>query len=93
MDALDVAGLAGGRLIDLVLLLLLAEVAALWYWWRRKRRGIAPLDLLYNAAAGALLLLAVRAALTGSRALVPLWLCAALVAHLLDLARRWRRES
>jgi hypothetical protein len=93
VDTLYTGGLASGRLIDLVLLLLAGEVAALLWWWRRRRGGIAPPDLCYNAAAGALLLLAVRAALTGSRELLPLWLCAALVAHLLDLARRWRRES
>ena len=42
--------------------------------------------------AGAFLLLALRAALTGASWIpVALWLLAALFAHLVDLVRRWRK--
>jgi O-antigen/teichoic acid export membrane protein len=51
-------------------------------------------DLLANAAAGACLLLALRAALTGAGwAWVAAALCAALIAHLFDLVRRWPRRG
>ena len=84
--------LSSGRLIDLVLGLMVLEALALGAWRRRTGSGIAPLDLLVNLAAGVALMLAVRTALTGATGWVPVWLCAALAAHLADLACRWRRH-
>jgi hypothetical protein len=47
---------------------------------------------VFNLLAGACLLMALRSALSGSGwAWIAAWLFAALVAHLADLARRWRR--
>jgi len=80
---------AGGRIVDLVLALVVLEALALWIHHRRTGRGIAPADFLPNLAAGACLLLALRAALAGSGWIwIAAWLAAALAAHLADLARR-----
>jgi hypothetical protein len=81
--------LASGRAVDLVLLLMLAE--ALWLW--RGRQVAAPAVAL-ALLPGALILLAVRVALTGG----PWWavaglLAASLPAHVADLAKRgWLRR-
>ena len=84
--------LRSGRLLDAILLLILLEGIVLGLWHSRTGRGIAPLDLSVNLAAGALLLLAMRAALvSGDAAAAAPWLAAALVAHVADLARRWSR--
>jgi hypothetical protein len=82
---------ASGRIVDLILLLLVAETAALAVWRQRTGGGIATLDIVMNNLAGAGLLLALRAALTGGpwTAIAP-WLLAALGAHLADVARRWQ---
>lgn len=81
-----------GRIVELILGLMLLEAVALVVWQRRTGRGIAPLDLCVNLAAGALLLLALRAALPAAASLDPApFLAAALVAHIADLARRWNR--
>jgi hypothetical protein len=75
--------------VDLALLLLAVELAALAGWRRATGRGPAVSDLLANAAAGAGVLLALRAALTGAGwPWVAAGLSASLVAHLFDLARR-----
>ena len=81
--------LASGRLVDAILVLMALECAGIAIAGRRF--GIALRDVAANLAAGAFLLLALRAALTG--AAVP-WtlacLAGALVAHLVDLASRRR---
>ena len=83
---------ASGRVVDLILGLMVLEAVVLLAWRRRTGSGIAPLDLVVNLCAGALLLLALRAAIVASdpSAATP-FLAAALVAHLADLARRWQR--
>ena len=84
--------LSSGRMIDVILALVALEAVALVAYHRRTARGIAPTAVVFNLAAGAFLLLAARAALTG--AAWP-WIAAALLgalcAHLLDLAHRWTR--
>lgn len=58
----------------------------------RRAYSACAIELAANLAAGAFLLLALRAALAGAG---PVWIAAsllgALVAHLADLALRWRR--
>lgn len=82
---------ASGRLVDLVLGLMVLEGVLLAAYRRRTGRGIAPADLLVNLLAGGALLLALRAALTGAGwTSIALWLAIALLAHVADLARRWR---
>ena len=83
-----------GRIIDLILLLVVAEAALLaWLGPRAGREslftGIAP-----TLVSGALLLLAVRAALSGLWwGWVALILTLALISHGIDLALRWRKAG
>lgn len=81
------AGLfASGRAVDFVLVVLVAE--ALWLIGRRRT------DVLPALIPGALILLAVRAALTGSEWFVVAgWLALSLPAHLYDLRRRLTSAS
>jgi len=80
------------RLLDLALALIALEGVALWGWRMWSGQGPAPLALLPNLLSGAFLILVARALLSGAG---PLWtgaaLTAALMAHLADLAARWRR--
>lgn len=79
-----------GRLVDLMLLLMSAEGVLLWTYRRKTGRGVPTFGLTANLAAGACLLLALRAALTQSGwEAVALWLAAGLFAHLADLRSRW----
>lgn len=81
--------LASGRLVDAILLFMVAEVAAVVVFGRRAR--LALRDIAASLVAGALLLLALRAALTGAGAhWILLCLALALLAHLADLAARRR---
>lgn len=81
------AGLfASGRAVDIVLLVLVLE--GLWLVVRRRT------DVLPALIPGALILLAVRAALTGSAWwVVAGWLALSLPAHLYDLRRRLTSAS
>jgi hypothetical protein len=82
---------ASGRIVDLILGLMLLEALVLLAYRRRTGRGIAPGNLVVSLLAGALLLLALRLALTGEVwPAIAACLALALVAHLWDLARRWR---
>lgn len=82
---------AGGRIIDWILLLIVLEAVALGAWHRRSGRGIPLRQVLGTLASGAALMLALRASLAGQPwTMVALWLSLALLAHLADLASRWR---
>lgn len=85
------AWFASGRIVDAILALVVVEAVLLIAYRARTGRGVPTADLLANLAAGATLLLALRIALTGGAwTSVAAALAAALVAHLLDLSRRWR---
>jgi hypothetical protein len=85
---------ASGRIVDLILGLVAAEASLLCAYHRLTGRGPAHPDLLANLLAGALLLLAVRAALVdASWPVVAAILAAALAAHLWDLRRRWPLQA
>lgn len=80
-----------GRIVDLILALMLVEaliLGGLAVAWR----GRFPLaGLLLNLAAGACLLLALRAVLIGAGwVMAGFWLTMALMAHLSDLIHRLR---
>jgi hypothetical protein len=83
---------ASGRIVDIILGLIALEAA--FFAALRSRSGLA-LDLtglLYNSAAGAFLLLALRVALVqGHWIWAALSLLAALAAHALDVWRRLQR--
>lgn len=84
---------ASGHVIDFVLAIVGLEAAALLAW-RRRYRGLAPVDVLGQLLAGALLLGAVRCALTGTDyRWTAAFVTASLPAHLFDLARRARGGS
>ncbi len=82
---------ASGRLVDLILVLVVVEAGVIAACWRLTGKGIRALDLVPNLFAGAFLLLALRASLTGQDWT---WSCACLavagLAHVVDIARRWR---
>lgn len=81
---------ASGRVVDLMLAVTLVEAALLVLWRRRTGRGPAPVELLVNLLSGVCLMLALRAALIDAWwGWIACWLVAALLAHLLDLRRRW----
>lgn len=87
MPALFASGLAA----DLVLGLIVLEALALWLYRRKTGRGPRLREVAPFLAAGACLVLALRAALVGAP-----WYCIATalalsgVAHGVDLARRFR---
>jgi hypothetical protein len=83
--------LASAHIVDLVLAIVGLEIIVIALYWRVTRRGITPAELLPNLFAGALLLLALRLALSGYP-----WpwytacLAAAGIANVADLRQRWR---
>ena len=81
--------LASGRLVDAILALMVLECVAIAAFGARLR--IALRDVAAGMLAGAFLLLALRAALTGAAAhWVLACLALALAAHCADLAARRR---
>jgi hypothetical protein len=82
---------ASGRVADLLLGLMALEAALLGVYRLLAGRGPSLTELLANLGAGACLLLALRALLTGAGwQAAALWLSGALILHLADLATRWR---
>ncbi|WP_376097150.1 hypothetical protein ACE7GA_06190 [Roseomonas sp. CCTCC AB2023176] len=80
---------SSGRVADLLLAVLAAEAA--WIAWRRRTGRSAPEGVVPFLLAGAAFALALRFALTGGWwGWVGLCLAASGVAHVWDLARRWR---
>lgn len=87
MTAADAASL-----VDLVLILVALEAIVIIWWHRTPERRAAGVALLVTLVAGAILMLTVRLALTGTAPLVILALLAAAgLAHLVDLWMRWCR--
>lgn len=83
MPAFLTSLIESGRIVDLVLLFLAAEIVFLILRGRKVHLVLAA------ALPGALILLALRAALTGAAPIwIALWLAASLPAHLLDLRLR-----
>ena len=85
---------ASGRVVELILALVAAEGAALLVLHRRTGRGPSALPLLCNLAAGAGLMLALRASLVGAPwTAVAGWLLVALGAHAGEMVWRLRRPG
>ncbi len=83
-----------GHVVDVILGLMLLEGMALAVYHIKTGRGLTPVDLLGNLLAGTFLLLALRTALVQAWwGWIALCLTAALLAHLADLRRRWRRRQ
>jgi hypothetical protein len=86
--------MSSGRIIDVALAVIGLEAIALFAMRQRGAWGIRPLDLVGQLLAGALLLLAVRCAVTGADYRWTLALLgASFPAHMFDLARRARGAS
>lgn len=86
--------LSNGRLIDVALAVVAIEAALLIVARRRIAPLLRPADILGQLAAGAMLLLGLRCAVTGANYLWTLaFLSASLPAHLFDLVRRARRGT
>jgi hypothetical protein len=80
-----------GRIVDLILMLVMAEAIGLVVLWTFARRGVPPRALLANLVSGAALMLAVRSALLDAPwTQVAAFLSLSFLAHLADLAGRWR---
>jgi hypothetical protein len=85
------SGIENGSLPRLIAGLVVLEAILLVWLWRARGLGIAPRAVLGNLVSGACLMLAVGAALADA----PWWdvailLVLSLVAHVADLALRWR---
>jgi hypothetical protein len=81
-----------GTIFAAILVLTLVEAIGLIVFHRVTGRGLAPLDAVFQLAAGAFLLLAAVFALRGAYfGLTGMALAAAGVAHLIDLRRRFRK--
>lgn len=77
---------ASGRAVDLILVVMVVEGA--WLVLRRHRRAG---DVVFMLLPGALMLLALRASLTGADwQAMALWLLLSFPAHLEDVRRRGR---
>lgn len=85
---------ANPHFIDAILALVLMEAIGVVGYRVLTGAGPAPIAFLCNLAAGASLLLALRAALSGATALaIAFCLALGLVAHLADLALRWKADQ
>jgi hypothetical protein len=83
-----------GRLIDVALVVIALEIVVLLASRVFSRVGIQPLDLIGQLLAGALLLLAVRCAVTrADYRWVLVLLSASFPAHAFDLVRRARQQG
>ena len=85
--------IASGLLIDFIIVLMILELAVLAWLSQRRGRGLSLPALACNAVAGIGLLLALRAALTGSLATVPVWLLVGGLGHAADLLQRSRQRG
>ena len=84
--------ISSARIVDLILSLMVVEGVCLVAYHRRTDRGLMPLDLLSTLLAGGFLVLALRGVLAQVWwGWIAISLSAALVAHVYDLSRRWRR--
>lgn len=86
------AGFAEGSIPAAIAVFVVVEAVLLIWLWRTRGIGVAPRAILGNLASGAFLMLALAAALRDA----PWWdiailLSLSFVAHLVDLALRWRR--
>lgn len=83
-----------GRVADVILAVMIVEALLLLVYRKATGRGMAPADVASMLLAGACVVLALRAALTGSHwPVVASFLIAALAAHLTDLYRRWSAST
>jgi hypothetical protein len=86
--------LLDGTAVDWILGLVIVEGALLVAYRQITHRGLTASSVLSLLVPGACLLLALRCALTNVAAVwMAAWLLAAFVAHLADVALRWRSSE
>ena len=84
---------ASGLIVDLAIALTLLELVALTVYRARTGRGIEASKLVITLASGLLLMLGLRAALTGADwPWISLTLSASGAVHVIDLKNRWPRR-
>ena len=94
MTAWMQAWVVGGGLIDTIIAITLLEVATLLAYHRKTKRGLKPRDYLLNVASGLCLMLALRCTLSGvTWYFVSVWLMAAGLAHIADIAVRLQHRA
>ena len=82
----------GGGLIDTIIGITLLETAALLLYHHQTKRGLTPRDYLLNVVSGLCLMLALRCAISSAAwYFMSLWLMAAGLAHVTDIA--WRLQQ
>ena len=82
-----------GKLVDAIIVITLLETAALLTYHYQTKRGLKPRDYLLNIASGLCLMLALRCTLTGAAwYFMALWLMAAGLAHMVDIAMRLQQR-
>jgi hypothetical protein len=88
------AFLADSRMVDAIIALVAVEGIVLLLWRAITGGGLSAAETLANLSSGAALLLALRLAITGGlSASVLALLSVALIAHVADLASRWKAGS
>ena len=87
------AWVRSGGLIDTIIAITLLETAALLAYYYTTKRGLEPRDYLLNVASGLCLMLALRCALGADNGyVIALFLLAAGVAHVTDIAMRLKNR-
>lgn len=82
---------SSGLAFDVVLGFMVVEALALAAWRYKTGRGLAAGEIAGVLLPGLFLLLALRSVVAGSQWMwISAFLLAALVAHMVDLRRRWR---
>ena len=80
-----------GRIVDLMIVFVVLELAVVDVYRRLRGSGVPTLSWLVNVGAGVSLMLALRAALSGSSWVwIAAFLVSALVFHVGDLLMRWQ---
>ena len=83
-----------GGLVDTIIAITLIEVAVLLIYRQQTKRGLRPRAYLLNVASGLCLMLTLRCVLSGAAwYFIALWLMAAGLAHVADLALRLRQAA
>lgn len=85
---------SSGHIADLILGVIVLEAVILIFRFRVTSRGLPPLELIASLIPGALLLMALRTALTGSWwGWSALALAASGIAHIIDMAIRIKARA
>lgn len=85
--------IVSGRLFEWIVFLVVLETIFFYWLWRRHRVGLPWRDTIGSFVSGGCLMFAVRAAVLDLPSTeIALWLSLSLIAHLGDLALRFRRR-